>query len=115
MSTSRIAHKQFFPRCLVLLVFICTTSCIQSASLVSKNVVRPKPNQPNCLLWPCMMDQHEINIHVFTAVAPDKVELDQKVQTKAVKVTDQQVQTEARAQEQDLLLLDVKTSSLAVL
>ena len=92
------------------------TSCIQSASLVSKNVVRPKPNQPNRLLWPCMVDQHEINIHVFTAVAPDKVELeDQKVQTKAVKVTDQQVQTEARAKEQGLLPLDVKTSSLAVL
>ena len=52
-------------------------------------------------------DHHEIHVHVFTAVVPDKVEVrDQKVQTETVKIRDQQ---DTRVQEQGSLLLDAKS------
>ena len=52
-------------------------------------------------------DHHEIHLHVFTTVVPDKVEMrDQKVQTATVEIRDQQ---DTRVQEQGSLLLDAKS------
>ena len=61
-------------------------------------------------------DLHEIHVHIFTAAIPDKLEMkDQIMQTETVESKDEQVQAESRAQEQGMLLLNVKTASLAVL
>ena len=61
-------------------------------------------------------DLHEIHVHIFTAAILDKLEMkDQIIQTETVESKDEQVQAESRAQEQGMLLLNVKTASLAVL
>ena len=50
------------------------------------------------------------------AVVPDKVEIETRtvIHTETVKSKDQQLQAETRVQEQGMLLLGVKTASLAV-
>ena len=56
-------------------------------------------------------DLYEIHVHMFTI--PDKLEMkDQNMQTETVESRDHQVQAESRAQEQGMLLLDVKTAVL---
>ena len=58
-------------------------------------------------------DLYEIHVHMFTAAIPDKLEMkDQNMQTETVESRDHQVQAESRAQEQGMLLLDVKTAVL---
>ena len=53
---------------------------------------------------PALSYHHEI--HMFTAVVPDKVKVkDQNMQTETVEIKHQHVQAKTRAQEQGMLLL----------